>query len=407
MPSQESTEGLSGTEPAGAIQSANELKAGDRVVYPKQGVCRILGFESKEIAGQVLEFVSMARVEDNATILVPLPKVSSIGLRKVADSTEVADVFELLASSFDDPELDWKVRHRTHGDLLTAGGVLGVAEVLKALQGLANLRPLPQKERERYDDAKHLLVAEIAVSLGVPEATAEDFIDFALLPPEGTVRPPAKPRKFAVLPPKPRQFPRGGRRPSEEFEEEEDLLLDEEEGALEETGDGLAAEEAPAELEAEPEVEEEERPAKRPAAKAPKAPAARKAKAPSAKKKAEGEAAEVKKTKAAPKKEKVEAAEAKKPKAAAAKKAKAGGEDVEKPKTAPAKKAKAETTKTAAAKTAKTAAEATGTAAAKTTKAATAKSPKAGAAEKPKASAAKAKATTEKATEAKPASKKK
>ncbi|HEY0839186.1 MAG TPA: CarD family transcriptional regulator, partial [Vulgatibacter sp.] len=289
MPTQETTGSSPDTETTGAIQSASEMKAGDRVVYPKQGVCRVLGLESKEIAGQRLEFVSMAREEDNATILVPVPKVASIGLRKVADTTELADVFDLLASSFDDPELDWKVRHRLHGDLLSAGGILGVAEVLKALQGLANLRPLPQKERERYDTARHLLVAEVTVALGVPAATSEDFIDLALLPPPGTVRPARKPRRLAVVTPRPKPAIRGrARGEGEEFEEEEELGLEDELGFEEEE----AAPEEEAEG-AEGEAEEEEAPrAAAPARKAakPKSAKPRAAKPRATKPKPDGEA---------------------------------------------------------------------------------------------------------------------
>jgi len=317
VPTQETTGSSPEAEPTGAIQSASEMKAGDRVVYPKQGVCRVLGLESKEIAGQRLEFVSMSREEDNATILVPVPKVASIGLRKVADTVELADVFDLLASSFDDPELDWKVRHRLHGDLLAAGGILGVAEVLKALQGLANLRPLPQKERERYDMARHLLVAEVTVALGVPPATAEDFIDLALLPPPGTVRPASKPRRLAVVTPRPKPFARA--RPRAEGEEEEELGLEDELGFEEEEEEAVGPEVEGAE-EHEGEAEEE----------APKAAAPARAKKPT---RAKAPAKPKAKT-AAP----ASAAEAK-PKAGAAKKAAPSGEETA-PETIAAEEAK-------------------------------------------------------------------
>ena len=329
MPTQEQTESVAPGETAGAIQSADELHDGDRVVYPKQGVCRVVGRQAKEIAGMRLEFVALAREEDSASILVPVAKVPTIGLRKLADTGELGDVFDLLASSFDDPELDWKVRHRMHGDLLSAGGILGVAEVLKALQALANLRPLPQKERERYDAARHLLVDEVAVALGVPHATAEDYIDLALIPPPGVVRPAAKPRRLATLPPKPiksvaRGRPRGE---DEEFGEiglDEELDLgEEEELPPEEEAEGEGAE---AEGEAEEEAEEEA-----PAKPRKKAAAATGEKKPAAKKAAPKATA----AKSARTKKGEEAGEAEKPRRAAAKKAATGEK---KPKRAPAKK---------------------------------------------------------------------
>lgn len=292
-------ESIPSPESQPVIRSASELREGDRVVYPNQGVCRVQGTESKEIAGSTLTFVSMTREEDNATILVPVAKIESIGLRKVAGSVEIEDVFDLLASSFEDPELDWKVRHRHHVDLLAAGEILGVAEVVKALQGIANLRPLPQRERERYDAARRLLEDEISVALGIPVATAEDLIDFALIPPPGTTRAPRKPRRLAEIPVRPKST-RPKRRPTAEGEEEEfetleedlelEAPLDEELVEEEETG----AEEE--EFEAHEEEEEEEapkKPARKAAAKpkpAEKAPPKRAAKAEAAKVKAEPKA---------------------------------------------------------------------------------------------------------------------
>jgi RNA polymerase-interacting CarD/CdnL/TRCF family regulator len=176
----------------GTIASSSDLKAGDRVVYPKQGVYRVTGLEQKDIAGQRLEFVKMTREENGASVLVPLGKVATIGLRRVASADDIEGVFHYLGATYDDPELDWKVRHRDNVERLIAGGVLGVAEVVKGLHSLSRLRPLPAKERELYDSSRHLLVNEISVSLDVPDVIAEDYIDFALMPPAG-VKLPLKP----------------------------------------------------------------------------------------------------------------------------------------------------------------------------------------------------------------------
>ncbi len=191
--------------PEGIIADADELRPGDRVVYPNQGVCAVIGWEVKDISGQRLELVRMAREEDGAAVLVPKGKVPSIGLRRVATGEQMEGVFHYLAAQFDDPELDWKVRHRDNADRLIAGGVLGVAEVVKGLHSLSRIRPLPTKEREQYDNARHLLVHEVAVSLGVPHGLAEDYIDYALMPPAGVkfvLKPPPKP---VLLPSRPKK----------------------------------------------------------------------------------------------------------------------------------------------------------------------------------------------------------
>src|SRR5216684_4801478 len=148
------------------------LAVGDRVVYPNQGVCRVFNVDTHEVAGQKLTFVSMRREEDGAVVMVPTTKVQSIGLRKLASHDQVAKLFTFLSSDSDKADLDWKQRARTNVDRMTQGGIHGLAEVVKGLQVLSELRPLPTKERELYDNARHLLVSEIAASLS-EEHTSE------------------------------------------------------------------------------------------------------------------------------------------------------------------------------------------------------------------------------------------
>jgi CarD family transcriptional regulator len=165
-----------------------QLAVGDRVVYPNQGVCLVSAIDVKEVAGQKLTFVTMRREEDGAVVMVPQNKVVPIGVRKVATPEEVEQIYSFLRSDSDKADLDWKQRARTNLDRMTQGGILGLAEVVKGLQVLSELRPLPTKERELYDNARHLLVSEVAAALNIPEVNAEDSIDLVLFPP-GRERP--------------------------------------------------------------------------------------------------------------------------------------------------------------------------------------------------------------------------
>src|SRR5712692_10452978 len=138
------------------------LHVGDRVVYPNQGICRITGVETKQIAGRDWEVVTLSREEDGATVMVPRGKVMGIGLRKVANVDAIDKVFDQLAAPGDNPQLDWKVRHRENADRMTGGGLFGTVEVLKGLHALSRVRPLPSKERELYDNARHLMAGRAA-----------------------------------------------------------------------------------------------------------------------------------------------------------------------------------------------------------------------------------------------------
>src|SRR5687767_14872624 len=102
------------------------LAVGDRVVYPNQGLCKVTGVETKEIGGQKLSFVTLQREEDGAKVMVPEAKVVAIGVRKVADTDEVARVFAFLKSDSDKASLDWKARARTNVERMATGGLMGL-----------------------------------------------------------------------------------------------------------------------------------------------------------------------------------------------------------------------------------------------------------------------------------------
>jgi len=172
------------------------LAVGDRVVYPNQGVCKVFAVDTMEVAGQRLTMVSMRREEDGAVVRVPEAKVKTIGLRKVASGEEVEKLFAFLKSDSDKADLDWKQRARTNADRMSAGGIMGLAEVVKGLQVLSELRPLPTKERELYDNARHLLVSELSASLNISDCDAEDSVDVVLFPP-GRERPKRTAAEFA------------------------------------------------------------------------------------------------------------------------------------------------------------------------------------------------------------------
>jgi RNA polymerase-interacting CarD/CdnL/TRCF family regulator len=211
------------------------LAVGDRVVYPNQGLCKVTGIDTKEVAGQKLSMVSLLREEDGAKVMVPETKVVAIGVRKVSNADDVDKVLNFIRSDSDKASLDWKARARTNVERMATGGLMGLAEVVKGLQVLSELRPLPTKERELYNDARHLLVAEIAASLSILECDAEDTID-ALLFPVGKERPKRTAEEFRAM----------GGGEDDELGLDGDLMggMDEEQSEEPEEGEGGAAEAA-------------------------------------------------------------------------------------------------------------------------------------------------------------------
>lgn len=175
-----------------------QLSVGDRVVYPNQGLCTVTEIKPEQIAGQTLTFVSLVFTETGARVKVPQDKLAKNGVRRVSTPDDVKQVLEFLKSDSEKASLDWKKRARDNTERLSIGGLIGLAEVVKALEVLSELRPLPPKEREQYNDARHLFVHELAAALKVNEADAEDSLDIVLFP-VGKERPKRSAEEFKAL----------------------------------------------------------------------------------------------------------------------------------------------------------------------------------------------------------------
>lgn len=178
------------------------INVGDRVVYPNQGLCEVVDIKLEEIAGLKTHWVKLKFLDANGNELkvarVPKENLARNGIRRVSSPDDVKKVFEFLKSDSEKASLDWKKRARDNTERLSIGGLIGLAEVVKGLQVLSELRPLPPKEREQYNDARHLFVTELAAAMGTTEADAEDALDIVLFP-VGKERPKRSIEEFQGL----------------------------------------------------------------------------------------------------------------------------------------------------------------------------------------------------------------
>jgi RNA polymerase-interacting CarD/CdnL/TRCF family regulator len=239
------------------------LSVGDRLVYPNQGLCTVTEIKTEEIAGSKLTFVSLVINETGAKVKVPREKLEKNGVRRVSTGDDVKKVIEYLKSDSEKASLDWKKRARDNTARLSEGGLIGLAEVVKGLQVLSELRPLPPKEREQYNDARHLFVEELAAAMGVSAADAEDAFDILLFVP-GKDRPKRSVEEFQGL---------GGE--DDELGLDGDLLgLDGGEEATEEKPEEGESEESSEEADGDEDAPKKKKPAA--TAAAPKAPKGKK-----------------------------------------------------------------------------------------------------------------------------------
>ena len=148
---------------------SNDFKIGEKAVYPAHGVAEVIGIEKKEINTTVCSFYVLKVLATGMQILVPREKADQVGLRAVATSSEIEEVFDILREK--DVHIDkqtWNRRYRGFMEKIKTGSLFDVAEVYRDLYRLKSSKVLSFGERKMLDNAKQLIVKELAVELAVP-----------------------------------------------------------------------------------------------------------------------------------------------------------------------------------------------------------------------------------------------
>lgn len=150
-----------------------EYKIGDKAVYPGHGVAEVIGVEKKEINAQLCSFYVLKVMMSGVEVLVPKDMATQVGLRRVASAGEIAEVFELLRDK--EIRIDkqtWNRRERGFKEKIRTGSLFDIAEVFRDLYRLKTTKTLSFGERKVLENAKQLIVKELAVARKWPEDKA-------------------------------------------------------------------------------------------------------------------------------------------------------------------------------------------------------------------------------------------
>lgn len=151
-----------------------DLKVGDMVVYPAQGVARVEGLEEKVIMNAPMRFFVLRVLDSDKKIMVPEDKVASVDIRRVITEDEVDEVLDILRErnvSFDHGTWNW--RYRAYVEKIKIGSIFEIAEVLCDLNFIKIEKNLSFGERKMLDTARRLLVQELSVAMGSTEEEVE------------------------------------------------------------------------------------------------------------------------------------------------------------------------------------------------------------------------------------------
>ena len=149
------------------------FNVGDLAVYPAHGVGRIESIESRTINGDKHDFYILKILENSMVIMIPTWNVASVGLRNIIDSTQVAEIYDVLRTKKDDifDNQTWNRRYKEYMDKLKTGSLYDVAEVFRDLYLLKLVKDLSFGERKLLDTARVLLLRELCTAKKADEET--------------------------------------------------------------------------------------------------------------------------------------------------------------------------------------------------------------------------------------------
>lgn len=150
---------------------------GDKVVYPMHGAGVIESIEEKEILGERQKYYVMRMPIGDMKVMVPMKNVESIGLRGVVDETTVTHVLERMRMREAEDTTNWNRRYRANLDKMKSGDIYEVADVVRSLMLREEEKGLSTGERKMLDNAKQILISELALARNLKEEQAFELID--------------------------------------------------------------------------------------------------------------------------------------------------------------------------------------------------------------------------------------
>ncbi len=156
------------------------FKVGDVVVYPMHGVARIIGIQVEKIGNtdqQCYILETETQTPSKPVIKLPIERAQANGVRRIVAEAEVVKVIEILKDRDSKTSAQtWNRRHREYQEKMRSGSIYQAAEVYRDLRLLKTNKDLSHGEQRLYDQAKNLVIKELAIAQRIEEKEIEQTI---------------------------------------------------------------------------------------------------------------------------------------------------------------------------------------------------------------------------------------
>ena len=154
------------------MDSNTKFKLNQQIVYPSQGVGKVIEIFEKTFNDTKLLYYKIYLEVSDMIVMVPVNKAEELGIRSIVSAEEAQKAIELLSDNSEPITSDWKLRYQMNLDLLKKGSIADIAAIVRCLYNRSKIKELPILERKLYDNAKKLLEDEISFAL---EISTKDF----------------------------------------------------------------------------------------------------------------------------------------------------------------------------------------------------------------------------------------
>ena len=157
------------------------FRTNEFIVYPAHGVGQIIAIEEQEVAGFKLELFVINFTKDKMTLKVPMPKVLSGAIRKLAEPDLVKRSLDILTGRARIKRTMWSRRAQEYESKINSGDLAAIAEVVRDLFRSDAQPEQSYSERQLYEAALDRMAREIAAVHKVSETEALKTIEGNLL----------------------------------------------------------------------------------------------------------------------------------------------------------------------------------------------------------------------------------
>ena len=166
--------------PAVKATQRHGFKINEYIVYPAHGVGQILAIEEQEVAGYKLELFVINFIKDKMTLRVPVTKIATVGMRKLAEGGLVKRALETLKGRARIKRTMWSRRAQEYEAKINSGDIVAIAEVVRDLFRSDTQPEQSYSERQLYEAALDRLSREISAVQRCTETEAIKEIEAAL-----------------------------------------------------------------------------------------------------------------------------------------------------------------------------------------------------------------------------------